>query len=206
MSRIYISGLEGIAQSLGTVRTAFGTTLTINQELDARCGNGAMQLPSLTDAQRNAISAPPTGLMIWNTTQGGAQVYDGSAWQDLTVTTNISQGMAATGGNFVYDFDGWRTHMFTSNGTFNVTRAGYAELLMVGGGGGGGGRSGGGGGGGGVVYYGGELPRLGTSFQFPVTGAHTVGVGIIGGGGGGAGLVVIMVEILQLLVLQDLQP
>ena len=185
MSKIYISGLTGIPQSLGTVRTAFGTTLTVKTELDARCGNGALQLPTVTEAQKP--SNPTPGRIVWNTDFGRAEVFDGSIWRPLTVTSNISQGMEATGGNFVYDFDGWRIHMFTAAGTLNVTRAGYAELLMVGGGGGGGGRSGGGGGGGGVIYYGSELPRIGTSYHFPVTGNHTIGVGFVGQGGAGTG-------------------
>jgi hypothetical protein len=41
-------------------------------------------LPRMTDTQRNAISSPVAGLMIWNTTDGKPSVYDGTTWQNLS--------------------------------------------------------------------------------------------------------------------------
>jgi hypothetical protein len=184
MSKLFIGELAG--PILGVVRTGAGTTMRINFELDAQCGNGALTLPRINNSQRP--TNPPAGALAWNTDQNRVEVYNGSTWQPVTVQTTLTAGMAATGGNFVYDYDGWRIHTFTSNGTFNVSSPGYAEVLAVGGGGGGGGRSGGGGGGGGVVYYGNEQPRIGTEKHFPSTGNHSVTVGIIGGGGSGTGV------------------
>jgi hypothetical protein len=37
-------------------------------------------LPRMTTAQRNAIAAPATGLLIWNTDTGQLEDYNGAAW------------------------------------------------------------------------------------------------------------------------------
>jgi len=71
-----------------------------------------------------------------------------------TLTTSV----AATGGT-VSDINGYRTHTFTTSGTFTITSGGYVEVLVVAGGGAGGsnnvsstGTASGGGGAGGLIY------------------------------------------------------
>jgi hypothetical protein len=44
---------------------------------------GAIQLASMTTTQRDAISSPQAGIMIFNTTVNKHQGYDGSAWNDF---------------------------------------------------------------------------------------------------------------------------
>ena len=44
---------------------------------------GAVQLASMTTTQRDAISSPQAGMMIFNTTVNKHQGYDGSAWNDF---------------------------------------------------------------------------------------------------------------------------
>lgn len=39
--------------------------------------------PRMTTTQRDAISSPASGLMVYNTTTNKAQCYNGTAWQDL---------------------------------------------------------------------------------------------------------------------------
>jgi hypothetical protein len=39
--------------------------------------------PRMTTAQRDAISSPATGLMIYNTTTSRVNVYDGTSWRAL---------------------------------------------------------------------------------------------------------------------------
>jgi len=59
----------------------------------------------------------------------------------------------ASGGDDVYDIDGYRIHVFTNSGTFNVPGANIsADVLAVGGGGGGGQDNAGGGGSGGLIF------------------------------------------------------
>lgn len=89
-------------------------------------------------------------------------------------------GVTASGGtvtNYIQDGRYWAAHVFTNAGTFDVTRGGNVDVLLVGGGGGGGGGIGGGGGGGGVVH----LPEVAVS----AGGSYPLTVGA--GGGGGVG-------------------
>ena len=78
--------------------------------------------------------------------------YFGDSGKEAATAAPIPVGYTeATGGNISdYEISGtyYRTHVFTSSGTFAVTTAGStdAEYVVIGGGGGGGGAQGGGGG------------------------------------------------------------
>jgi hypothetical protein len=41
-------------------------------------------LPRMTDTERNAITSPVAGLMIYNTTDGKPSVYNGTTWNNLS--------------------------------------------------------------------------------------------------------------------------
>ena len=59
-----------------------------------------VQIPNLTTTERNAISSPETGALIWNTTTSAINQYNGSAWEatdtntqaDITGKLNLSGG------------------------------------------------------------------------------------------------------------------
>jgi uncharacterized protein (TIGR02145 family) len=70
--------------------------------------------PRMTNAQRNAISSPATGLVIFNTTSGCINVYSGTQWREIcptviagtiaalncaspTVAGSLTSGVAASG-------------------------------------------------------------------------------------------------------------
>ena len=123
--------------------------------------------------------------------------------------------MEASGGTISF-FNKRKIHKFTGDGTFSVTKGGYARILMVGGGGAGGGGIGGGGGGGGVLKipntylapgdYSIVIGQGGTGVVYPTrsnnggdttafgatakggggSGCHDAGIGYAGGSGGGA--------------------
>ena len=125
-----------------------------------------IELPSYTSSNRPTGSV---GLMIFNSTSGTVEIYDGNSW----ISTGQG-GIEATGG-IVSVSGNFKMHAFTQPGTstFQVTSvpAGtQAEVLVVAGGGGGGGSHGGGGGGGagGVVHH--------TSYPIAV-GSYNVVVG-----------------------------
>ena len=42
-----------------------------------------LDLANVTTTERDAISTPPDGALVWNTTTIQAEVYDGSAWSGL---------------------------------------------------------------------------------------------------------------------------
>jgi hypothetical protein len=57
-------------------------------QLDAAAGSsGGFLPPRLTTVQRDTIATPATGLLIYNTTAGRWEGYNGSAWVGLTTET-----------------------------------------------------------------------------------------------------------------------
>jgi len=75
--------LAANAQNVG-IGTA---TPNASAQLDVSSTNSGFLPPRMTFAQRNAISNPSQGLMIYCTdcgTKGQAQIFDGTDWTDLT--------------------------------------------------------------------------------------------------------------------------
>ncbi len=119
-------------------------------------GTGSLKMPIGTTAQRP--STPATGMMRFNTDNSQMEFYNGAAWFGIG-------GLSATGG-IVVDSGGYRTHTFTTSGTFTVSAGGTVQALVVAGGGGSGyGNNAGGGGGGGMV----EISRTITPGTYTVT-------------------------------------
>ena len=116
------------------------------------------KIPVGTTAQRPAN--PEAGMIRFNTDRGFVEWYDPIT--DIWSSVAFDVAAVATGGTVTdIEQDGkkFRVHTFTSSGTFEVTRGGNVDVLVVGGGGAGGvGRDsssahgGGGGGAGGLVF------------------------------------------------------
>jgi hypothetical protein len=136
----------------------------------------AVGLGATTTTGRNAGVGTATGTIIYNSTTGDLQFYDGIIWRPIR-----SGGVSATGGT-ITQVDGKVIHTFTGSGTFTVTSPSLSSvdyLVVAGGGGGGRFASGGGSGGGGAGGF-----RTGTGLpvsSFP--GVYTV---TVGGGGNAA--------------------
>ena len=120
---------------------------------ETKLGQDAVTLPVGTTVQRP--SNPEAGMIRFNTDQGSVEWYD--EVYDFWYPTNLIP-VVATGGtvtDITQDGQLFRVHTFTSSGTFNVTRGGEVDVLVVGGGGAGGPSEfsgAGGGGAGGLVY------------------------------------------------------
>jgi len=52
--------------------------------LDAQSTTKGVRMPNMTTTQKNAISSPAAGLMVFDTTLSKLCVYSGSAWQTIT--------------------------------------------------------------------------------------------------------------------------
>ena len=52
--------------------------------LDAQSTTKGVRMPNMTTTQKNAISTPAAGLMVFDTTLSKLCVYTGSAWQTIT--------------------------------------------------------------------------------------------------------------------------
>jgi hypothetical protein len=52
--------------------------------LDVQSTTKGVRMPNMTTTQKNAISSPAAGLMVFDTTLAKLCVYSGSAWQTIT--------------------------------------------------------------------------------------------------------------------------
>jgi hypothetical protein len=52
--------------------------------IDAQSTTKGVRMPNMTTTQKNAISSPAAGLMVFDTTLAKLCVYSGSAWQTIT--------------------------------------------------------------------------------------------------------------------------
>ena len=146
---------------------------------------GGVGVSQVTTTQRDAISSPEQGQLVYNTTVGNLQIYDGSGWAAV-----YEPPMSGDGGNQANGIEpgnGYKYHTFTNSGTFTVSgSAGTAQVLVVAGGGGGGANNSGGtdggagGGGGGVALTNGATIPL-------AVGTYNITVGGSGSGGNAPG-------------------
>ena len=68
-----------------------------------------VEMGTMTTSQRDALSSPPAGTIIFNSTDGTPQIYDGSSWKALTNPFSASGGTETTVGSK-------KVHTFTSYG------------------------------------------------------------------------------------------
>lgn len=110
----------------GSFGTVFGaSSINASAQLQVDSTTKGFLPPRMTTTQRDAISSPAAGLQIYNTTTAKANVYNGSAWTELS-STSVSNPTV---------------QIFTSgSGTYTTpANVKYIRVRMVGGGGGGGG-------------------------------------------------------------------
>ena len=110
LTNILIATSLVLASSLAShAQVGIGTaTPNASAALEVTSTNTGFLPPRMTEAQRNNINTPATGLMVYCTncgTDGELQVYNGSAW------TNLVGGAAAAG------FDCGDNVTFTYNGS-----------------------------------------------------------------------------------------
>lgn len=63
------------------------TTMSTKAILDLKSTTKGLLLPRMTTTQRDAITSPPEGLVVWNITTNSYDQYDGSSWERLATTT-----------------------------------------------------------------------------------------------------------------------
>jgi hypothetical protein len=110
------------------------------------------------------------GSLYYNTTDDIMKVYNGTEWVAI-----FEPPFTASGGNTTNSYAGFKSHTFTSSGTFTADVAGIVDILLVAGGGGGGADNAGGGGAGGMIV---QTEVNVTAGNYTIT---------IGSGGSGAG-------------------
>ena len=73
-----------VAMRIDSNGVGIGTTANASAILDAQSTTKGVRMPNMTTTQKNAISSPAAGLMVFDTTLAKLCVYSGSAWQTIT--------------------------------------------------------------------------------------------------------------------------
>ena len=178
--------LTGNADSATTAINALGITTTQITVGDSFIKSGSVGLGTTTTAGRDVGISTAAGTIIYNSSLEKVQVYKTNrGWVDVNDAGDTLATLEATGGIINEYADGafnYRSHTFTSSGTFEITTLDYTglgkcDIFLIGGGGGG---AFGGGGGGAAGYLRSQDSALGS-----VPGPNVFTVTIGGGGAGG---------------------
>lgn len=80
----------GFAQNIG-----IGTnTPDPSAKLDITSSSSGVLIPRMTTAQRNAITSPAKGLMVFDSSAASLWYYDGAAWGELSaINSNLWKPM-----------------------------------------------------------------------------------------------------------------
>jgi len=54
-----------------------------------------VQIPNMTTTERDAVSSPETGAIIWNTTTSAVNQYNGSAWKEMLRSDGSAASLTA---------------------------------------------------------------------------------------------------------------
>jgi len=106
--------LTGTTASHGQV-TVGGTTPDASASVDIQSTTRGLLPPRMTTTQKNAISTPATGLIVYDTTLGYLQEYNGSIW------TNVAPGSPPAGSNTQIQFNNSGAFGASANLTWDGT-------------------------------------------------------------------------------------
>ena len=85
---VAIAARAALSGAAFTGAVGIGTTASASAALEISSTTKGVLLPRMTTAQRDAISSPATGLMIWNTDLLSLDIYSGSSWYSVNETYN----------------------------------------------------------------------------------------------------------------------
>ena len=139
---------------LGRKTWSPGDTLT-SSDVNGYLMDQSVMVFAGTAARSSAIPSPSAGMVAYSTATQ-LQVYDGSAWVDLSTGYGVASGTAASSTAITVSSVNYTLLTFTADSNLVVSKAGLFDVLMFGGGASGGyqsnttgvGASGGGGAGG----------------------------------------------------------
>lgn len=117
--------VAGAVEVVGALKLGSAAAADSKALLDIESTTKGALLPRMTTTQRDAISSPPTGLTIFNTSTSKYNVYDGSTW---AVVGSAGAGGLFAGGQNLLTNSSWEegtTNWTSSAGTYTrVTASG----------------------------------------------------------------------------------
>jgi len=109
--------------------------------LDLTSTSRGFLAPRMTTTQRDAITSPATGLLVYNTTTAQYNFYNGSSWAQIgsatkwseivDPTTNLSLAMGSYTSTFTYGATTGASNLFTLTDTTSNTGTGYLFNLVT---------------------------------------------------------------------------
>lgn len=125
------------AQSPGISINSDGSNADGSAILDVKSSSKGFLMPRMTEAQKNAVSNPASGLMIFQTDgESGFYFYDGTAWSNLSKGEGWSfDGNSGTssGTDFIGTTDAQDLDFRTNNvNRMRLTQSGQIEVLNTG--------------------------------------------------------------------------
>ena len=93
-----------------------------------------VQIPNKTTTERNAISSPETGALIWNTTTSAINQYNGSAWEatDTNTQADITGKLNLSGGAMTGTITGFTSTGIDDNATSTAITIDASENVGIG--------------------------------------------------------------------------
>lgn len=85
-----ITNLNAVTPTLGAASgtsLVLGGTINANALLDVQSTTKAFMPPRMTTTQKNAISSPTAGMIVYDSTLGALSIYDGSVWGSVSPTS-----------------------------------------------------------------------------------------------------------------------
>src|SRR5437868_3385072 len=82
------------AQSMGIASTSI--TPDASSILEVRSSTKGVLIPRLSTTERDAVTSPATGLMIYNTTTNKFNYYNGSAWTAVFSGSGVVNSVTGT--------------------------------------------------------------------------------------------------------------
>jgi hypothetical protein len=167
-------GAELVQRENSFIKFYTNNTPRVEITSDGKLKPNAFVLPVATSGP----GSPVTGQQYFNTNVGTVLTYDGTEWISSSGAVSANGGTETT-----YTAGGvsYKSHTFTSSGTFTVSSSGNVDVMVVAGGAAGGGHGGNDGSGGGGA--GGMVVQTGVNVT---AGSYTVTVGAGGSSVGGA--------------------
>ena len=105
ISSMLLINVQMYAQNVGI--NTDGSTPDNSAMLDVKSTTHGILISRLSDAQRNAIPSPATGLLIYNTTTNRFNYYNGSGWYEIGSTfVSSTTGTTAPGGGVSINING----------------------------------------------------------------------------------------------------
>lgn len=113
---VCLTAFAAFSQNVGI--NATGAAPAASAMLDISSTTSGILIPRMTTAQRTAIAAPATGLLVYDNTVGGFYYFDGTVWLPLLNSStgwNVTGNTVTAANNILGSLNAQAVRFFTNN-------------------------------------------------------------------------------------------